>query len=195
MCARCCTVMSDPELVPILRDRRSIRSFDPAHSLTAADLGVLLEAARWSPSAGNSQPWAFLVSLRGDAAHRAFVPLLAPSVARWAPAASALIFTLHRTASGPEADAPQYSDYALYDLGQAVALLTVQATAMGLATHQFAAFDHDGLARAAEVPPHWQVTTGMALGLGVESELVPRERRPVDQLAFGATFGVPALGG
>jgi nitroreductase len=187
----CCTPVSDHELLPLLRDRRSIRTFEESHELSRAEVDLLLEAARWSPSAGNSQPWAFLVAVRGDPAHRTFVPLLAPSVARWAPAASALLFTLHRTASGPEDDAPLYSDYALYDLGQAVALLTVQAAAMGLATHQFAAFDHDELARVAQVPPHWRVTTGVAVGLGVESDLRPRERLPLSELAYGARFGVP----
>src|ERR1044072_7240997 len=103
-----CTPMSGPQLLPILRDRRSVRTFDSSHELTHPELEVLLEAARWSPSAGNSQPWAFLVGLRDAPAHRGFVPLLAPSVGRWAPAASALIFTLHRTASGPEADALLY---------------------------------------------------------------------------------------
>ena len=178
------------ELLPLLRDRRSVRAFDPAHSLSSDDLDLLLEAARWAPSAGNSQPWAFLVARRSDPAHEVFVPLLAPSVRRWALDASALVFTLHRTASGPEADALLYSDYAMYDLGQAVAHLTVQAGALGLATHQFAAFSHDGLRDAADVPPHWQVTTGIAIGLGTESELRPRERRAVAELAYGAKFGV-----
>ena len=96
----------------------------------------------------------------------AFVPLLAPSVRRWAPAASALVFTLHQVASGPEEDALVYSDYAAYDLGQAVAQLCVQAGALGLSCHQFAAFDHAGLAEAAGVPPHWSVTTGSPSGSG-----------------------------
>ena len=182
------------ELMPILRDRRSIRTFDQSHELASAELDVLLEAARWSPSAGNSQPWAFLVARRTDPAHTAFVPLLAASVRRWAPDASALVFTLHRTASGPEADALAYSDYALYDLGQAVAHLTIQAASLGLATHQFAAFDHAGLAAAAEVPPHWQVTTGIAIGVGIESEVRPRERRPLGEFVYGARFGEPLLG-
>ncbi len=179
------------ELLPLLRDRRSVRAFDPTHSLSSVELASLLEAARWSPSAGNSQPWAFLVALRGDAAHSSFVPLLAGSVGRWAPDASALVFTLHRTASGPETDALAYSDYALYDLGQAVAHLTVQAAHLGLSTHQFAAFDHAALAVAAGVPSHWQVTTGVAVGLGIESEVRPRGRRPVAELAYGARFGAP----
>ncbi|MBZ5737976.1 nitroreductase family protein [Nocardioides mangrovi] len=183
--------MDQPEILPLLRDRRSVRAYDGRHELGDAELASLLEAARWAPSAGNSQPWAFLVGRRGDAAHDAFVPLLAPSVRRWAPAASALVFTLHRTASGPEEDALVYSDYAAYDLGQAVALLTVQAGALGLSCHQFAAFDHAGLARAAAVPAHWQVTTGIAVGLAVESELAPRTRRPMGEVAFGARFEEP----
>lgn len=178
--------------MPILRDRRSVRTFDPTHVLSPSWLGVLLEAARWAPSAGNSQPWAFLVARRGDPAHAAFVPLLAGSVRRWAPAASALVFTLQRTASGPEPDALAYSDYALYDLGQAVAHLTVQAASLGLSTHQFAAFDHSALSEAAGVPPHWQVTTGIAVGLGIESEVRLRERRPVSEFVYGAVYGEPA---
>ena len=79
----------------------------------------------------------------------------------------------------------------VFDLGQAVAHLTVQASALGLGVHQFAAFDHDGLTVSAGVPPHWRVTTGLAIGRPVESELVPRSRRPLGELAFGARFGEP----
>src|SRR4051794_6397152 len=118
------------DLLPLLRERRSTRSYDAEHVLADADLVSLLEAARWAPSAGNSQPWAFLGSRRGDEAHGGFVPVLSRANASWVPRASALIFTLHRTATGPEADALTYSDYAAYDLGQAVAQLTVQALSL-----------------------------------------------------------------
>jgi nitroreductase len=185
--------MDSPTILPLLRERRSVRKYDESHELATADLASLLEAARWSPSAGNSQPWAFLVGRRGDIAHDTFVPLLAPSVRRWAPAASALVFAMHQTASGPEEDAPLYSDYAAYDLGQAVAQLCVQAGALGLSCHQFAAFDHAGLAEVAGVPPHWSVTTGVAVGLGVVSEIAPRTRRPLAEIAYGARFGEPVL--
>jgi nitroreductase len=183
--------MTQPDEPELLRDRRSVRSYDETHELSTGELRVLLEAARWAPSAGNSQPWAFLVGRRGDPAHRTFVPLLAPSVRRWAPAASALVFALHQVASGPERDALVYSDYAAYDLGQAVAQLSVQATALDLSTHQFAAFDHDGLAAASDVPPHWMVTVGVAVGRAVTSDLVPRTRRPLTEIAYGARFGEP----
>jgi hypothetical protein len=99
--------------------------------------------------------------------------LLAPSVRRWAPAASALLFTLNQVASGPEADALGYSDYAQYDLGQAVAHLTVQAAALGPGVHQFAAFDHDGPRRR---PAH-------------RVRARPPHRRPLAELAFAGRFG------
>lgn len=185
--------MDEPTILPLLRERRSVREYDETHELDLADLGSLLEAARWAPSAGNSQPWAFLVGRRGDTAHGLFLPLLAPSVRRWAPAASVLVFAIHQVASGPEEDAPLYSDYAAYDLGQAVAQLCVQAGALGLSCHQFAAFDHAGLAEVAGVPPHWSVTTGVAIGRGLVSDVAPRTRRPLAEIAYGARFGEPVL--
>jgi nitroreductase len=194
------TLDAAPALLALLRDRRSIRSFDDAHELSDDDLRVLLEAARWAPSAGNSQPWAFLVARRGDAAHEAFVPLLSRGNLSWAPRASALVFTLHQVATGPESDAFVYSDYAAYDLGQAVAQLSVQALALDLVVHQFAGFDHEAMAEVAQVPRHWQVTTGVALGRPLpsreggdpharERDERPRTRKPLAEVAYGATFG------
>ena len=76
-----------PALHPLLARRWSPLAFDPAQEVPAAEVDSLLEAARWAPSAGNSQPWAFVVGRRGDAVHGRIVRHLAPSAARWAPTA------------------------------------------------------------------------------------------------------------
>ncbi|WP_217645351.1 nitroreductase family protein [Nocardioides terrae] len=123
------------DLHPLLRGRFSPLRFDSAHVLAGADVELLLEAARWAPSAGNSQPWAFLVARRGEPDHDTFVRRLAPSSRRWAPDASALLVNLaHRTVDDSRLP---YSEFADYDLGQAVAHLTLQASAMGLSCRQF----------------------------------------------------------
>jgi hypothetical protein len=57
-----------------------------------------------------------------------------------------------------------YSEFALYDLGQAVAHMTVQAQAFGLQARQFRAFDRAGLAAEFGVPAHWEVSTMAAVG-------------------------------
>jgi hypothetical protein len=57
-----------------------------------------------------------------------------------------------------------YSEFAKYDLGQAVAHMTFQAQALGLQARQFRAFDRAALAAEFDVPDHWEPTTMSALG-------------------------------
>lgn len=161
-----------PELDPLLSRRWSPVAFDVRHELTPADVEVLLEAARWSPSAGNSQPWAFITALRGDVRHRRLVGHLARSAARWAPDASLLVANLsHRYVEGTDWE---YSEFSHYDLGQAVACMSFQAQAMGLYARQFRAFDRAGIASEFEVPAHWEVTTLSAVGQPARERLGDR---------------------
>ena len=146
--------------------------FDPAHDLTPDDVDLLLEAARWAPSAGNSQPWAFILGRRGDATHRRLVRHLAGSSSAWAPTAGLLVANLsHRHVEGTDWE---YSEFSLYDLGQAVAHMTVQAAALGLAVRQFRAFRREAVAAEFAVPRHWEVTTMSAVG-----RVHPRAAPPV----------------
>ena len=49
------------DLLETIKNRRSIRYFKK-QDLTQDIIEKLLEAARWAPSAGNVQPWAFVVA-------------------------------------------------------------------------------------------------------------------------------------
>lgn len=44
----------------LIKARRSVRSFRP-DSIPDDDIDRIIEAARWAPSGGNSQPWEFIV--------------------------------------------------------------------------------------------------------------------------------------
>jgi nitroreductase len=151
-----------PGLHPLLADRWSPTTFDDTHDVGSSDVALLLEAARWAPSAGNSQPWAFIVGRRGSSVHQRLVRHLAASSARWAPAASLLVANLsHRYVEDSDWE---YSEFSLYDLGQAVAHMTLQAQGTGLSVRQFRAFDRPGLAAEFDVPPSWEVTSMSAFG-------------------------------
>ncbi|MBO0768062.1 MAG: nitroreductase family protein [Solirubrobacterales bacterium] len=151
-----------PELHPLLAERWSPTVFDAGHKLSEDQVALLLEAARWAPSAGNSQPWAFIVGCRGDAVHRRLLTHLAKSSAAWAPTASLLLANLvHRYVEDTDWE---YSEFAHYDLGQAIAHLTFQARAMGLYVRQFRAFDRDALTAEFAVPAHFEITTMAAVG-------------------------------
>ncbi|MEV7416215.1 nitroreductase family protein [Streptomyces sp. NPDC089919] len=165
---------------PLLAGRFSPYAFDPAGAVDDAAREVLLEAARWAPSAGNSQPWGFLATRPGEVDHKRILPYLAPSSARWATDAGLLVVALTRRHSGDPTI--QYSEFADYDLGQAVAHLSVQAQAMGLAVHQFRAFDLDALTEELRPAPGWAVVSMLAVGRPAEAPPVVRQRRTVADL-------------
>jgi nitroreductase len=179
-----------PDLHPSLAARWSPRAFDGRYEVDQAELSTLLEAARWAPSAGNGQPWRFAVGRRDDDVHKRIFAGLDDEEQRWAWRASALIVAAYATA-GRHDPGPHHVGPA-YDLGQAVAHLSVQATTLGLHTRQMLGFDPLRLRREldlpAEVTPHAVVAIGR---LGDPATLPTdlrrrefrlRERRPIAAL-------------
>ena len=177
-------------LHPLLAGRWSPRGFDRSHALGDEELATVLEAARWAPSAANSQPWRFLVGRRGDETFARIVELLMPGNVPWAQHASALVGAVADTTQ--ESTAP----WAHYDTGPAVAHLSVQAEELGLAVHQMGGFDaagvQDRFGLAAELKPIAVIALGR---LDPDAELpepyyererAPRERRPVSELLLSA---------
>lgn len=181
-----------PGLHPLLSSRWSPTVFDEHHEVPESDVDLLLEAARWAPSAGNSQPWAFVVGRRGDETHRRLVHHLAGSSARWAPMASLLVANLsHRHVEDTDWD---YSEFSLYDLGQAVAHMTIQAQSLGLFARQFRAFNQAAITAEFDVPEHWQVTSMTAFGrlpqsVATQTPMAPdagqsRPRRSMSEISW-----------
>lgn len=132
------------DLTPLLAFRWSPRAFDPAAELTGEEASSLLEAARWAPSTGNAQPWRFALGHRDDETWKRTLVSLPEPDQRWARHAAALVVGAH-AGTDPER--------AAYDLGQAMAHLTVQATALGLYVHQLTRFDRAALCADLDLPP------------------------------------------
>lgn len=187
-----------PTIHPLLAERWSPRAFDETYEIEPIQLASILEAARWTPSAGNTQPWSFIVGVRGDETFDAFYATHSRGNKGWTHRASALLVALRQIESGPDHDIP-WNTYSGYDLGQAAAHLSIQAHALGLHTHQFAGFDHDAARDAFDVPPHWEVMTGIAIGRLAdpsvldegqrEKELKPRTRRAISEFVFTGKWG------
>lgn len=82
----------------------------------------------------------------------------------WAPSASLLVVNIaHVLVEGTEEW--EYSEFSRYDLGQAVAHMTVQGLSIGFDAHQFRAFDREAVATEFAVPLHWEVTSMTAFGV------------------------------
>jgi nitroreductase len=175
-------------LHPLLAERWSPRALDAGYELTRAQLLGLLEAARWAPSAGNTQPWRFAVTLRRTDGFATVHDSLAPGNQAWASAASALVVVAAETVAVDGAPRP----WAVYDTGQAVAHLTVQAQHEGLAVHQLGGFDRARLAEELRLPASVTPLVVLAIGQRDERAQLPepyasretaaRERLPLEAL-------------
>ena len=173
---------------PLLADRWSTRAFDPSAELEPALLDRLLEAARWSPSAANTQPWRLAVAARGTAEHTALLACLAPGNQRWADAASALLVVAATTAAEDGRPLP----WAALDAGQALGHLSVQAAAEGVVVHTMGGFDPGAVRALYALPEGTDPLVVVALGrLGAVADLpedlraresAPRTRRPLAEL-------------
>lgn len=179
------TTPTTTALHPLLAGRHSPRAFDAGVDLTAEQLGLLLDAARWAPSASNTQPWRFLAGRRGDRAFTALLAALAPGNQEWARDAAALVLVAAETVDAEGALRP----WAVYDAGQAAAHLTAQATALGLAVRQMGGFVPADL---PALPEHVTPLAVVAVGVPLPAERIPadhpahrlhpRSRRPLDEL-------------
>lgn len=179
-------------VLPIFLARWSPRSFAD-REVSAADLKRVFEAARWMASSGNSQPWRYLVGIKGSPTHEKITSALAGFNQQWAPKAPVLILGTAKAVN----DRGTPNDYALYDLGAATACITLQAEALGLATHQMAGFDHEAARKVLGIPEDYALGSVMALGYEddpaalaneelVKRETSPRERKPLNEIVFTA---------
>lgn len=181
---------ASPPLVQAIASRRSLRAFSD-RPVSDDRLRTLFEAARWAPSSGNGQPWRFVVTRRGSAAHERLAATLRSGNA-WATRAPVLILAVVKTVHDSPGKPVRANRRALLDLGLGLQNLLLQAAAEGLIGHPMAGFDAEEAGRAVGVEGDHQVGTMLALGHpGDPSTLDPkvrakdeRERRRIPQDAF-----------
>ena len=184
----------------LLRSRWSPRAFDPNRPVEPDKLRSLMEAARWAPSSNNEQPWSFIIATRDDPEQ--FGRVLACLVEKnqsWAKYARVLMITVTATVWSRNG---KPNRHAFHDLGQAVADLTVQATASGLYVHQMAGFSPDAARQTFDIPATHQAVTAVAVGYPGDPsqlpddlrqrELTPTTRKPISEFAFEGKWGRPA---
>ncbi|OYN89357.1 hypothetical protein CGZ91_10660 [Parenemella sanctibonifatiensis] len=163
-------------ILPVLADRWSPRAYLPV-DIDQSKLNSAFEAARWSPSWANNQPWAYVVGRRGSGTFDTIVDTLVDFNQGWASKASALILTIALTHDGDGQPRPT----ALYDLGQSVAHFTVQAHAEGLSVRQMGGFHADRARASFGLDDHEQPVSVIAVGT-VDPEgpraSKPRTRKP-----------------
>lgn len=190
-------------LNPILAGRRSVRAFRD-RPVSEEDLTALMEAARWTPSSGNLQPWRFLARISDESRAE-----LAPCLSRgnqWALKAPLLLVLVTRLDWTTRTNG---LDFALYDCGQAAFALTVEAEARGLRVHQMAGWVRETLQATLRLPESVTPVTVIAVGYEGDTasldeslrqkELRPRTRKSLPEIwamnVWPETWGTGVPGG
>lgn len=179
----------------LLRRRWSPRAF--AERLVEPEkLRSMFEAARWSASSFNEQPWSFIVATRDDEAEFArLLSCLVESNQTWASRAPVLIASVARLKF---AQSGKQNSHAIHDVGLATAQMINQAMAMGLFAHPMAGFYPDKVRELYGVPEGYDPVSVIAAGYAgdpaalTESqrqrELAPRVRKLQKEFVFRGRF-------
>ena len=120
-------------------NRWSPRSMS-GQALSKDQMAGLVEAARWSPSCFNLQPWRFIYSLKDDDYWERFLGLLIDVNRLWAERAGAMVILLSIDRPSESED---LSPTAAFDTGSAWMSLALQAQTMGLVSHAMWGFHHE----------------------------------------------------
>ncbi len=172
----------------LLARRWSPKAFSP-RPVEPAKLAQLFEAARWAPSSYNAQPWSFIVATHEDAeGYNRLLGTLMDVNRQWAQQAPVLILAVAKLGFNHVARANRH---ALYDLGQAVAHLTVQATALDLHIHQMGGFDPNAARELFAIPAGFEPVAVLALGYyeAPAPERAARTRKPLTDFVFSGKWG------
>ena len=188
----------DHPIDPLFLERWSPRAC-AGSDMPDEDLLAMFEAARWAPSAFNSQPWRFLYAKRGDADWARFLKLLIPWNQSWAHSASVLVYILSDSLpfTDKETGAPAGSHTHSFDAGAAWVSLALQATRMGYHAHGMSGVDFDRLRIELAVPDRYRPEAACVIGrIGDPAQLddklrareTPSGRKPLADFAFRGNF-------
>ena len=176
----------------LFKNRWSPRAF--ADKPIALDIiKKVLEAARWTASCFNEQPWRFIIGIKDqNESYTKILNSMGEFNQLWAKNAPVLILACGKKVFTHNQKPNKHFSY---DVGQAAASLSLQATAENLFVHQMAGFSPEKAREFFNIPEDYEAITTMAMGyLGdpdsldeksKASELATRVRRPMHEICFG----------
>ncbi len=142
------------------------------------DLNAMLEAARWTPSGHNQQPWFFYIAKKGTRAYADLFSTLNPYNRSWAHTAPILILAcaIMKNEKG-------HNPFAIYDLGASVLSLILQAQSLGYYARQMGLFNKQKVKMMIHVEKNIKPFVMIAIGkIGdytqAPQEIIELERAP-----------------
>ena len=161
----------------------------------------VFEAARWSASCFNEQPWRFFVGIKGQGnTWDKIFNSLGEWNQKWCKSVPVLVALICKKSFSRN---DKFNAWAEYDLGQAAAYISVQAMAEGLFVHQMAGFNEDEARKVLSIPDDFKIKSVVAIGYYgnpdglpedmLKSEEGARSRKDLSTLVFSDDWDIPAM--
>ena len=180
----------------VIAVRQSLRAFS-VRPVEPQKIERMIEAARWSPSCANRQPWRFVIVDKESPSRAPLEEALDPGNA-WAKRAPVLIVSGARKADGAVVESREYF---LHDTGLATMSLIYRAVYQGLLVHPMAGWKEELVKAALRLPDDFRPIAVIAVGYAGKSADVDEETRRKDErsrtrketgeIAFRGLFGDP----
>jgi len=168
-----------------IKNRRSVRAFTN-EPVSDTEVEKLINAARWAPSAGNIQPWEFVVvrdpeikrGLCEAASNQTFIEE-APVI---------VVVCANMWRSGQGYGSRGVNLYCLQDTAAAIQNMLLAAQAMRLATCWVGAFHEEEARKVLKIPDGVRPVAIIPVGHPAEKPGVG-SRRPLSEIVHHETFG------
>ncbi|MBL6913417.1 MAG: nitroreductase family protein [Puniceicoccaceae bacterium] len=193
-----------------IKDRRSVKHYDPAHEMSEAEINALLELALLSPTSFNMQNWRFVVVT--DPEKRAAIQAAAWNQAQVTEASITILLCAKLNAyedagrywvhaPQPVQDmlvpmiAPFYQnsaelrrDEAMRSIGIAAQTLMLTAKSMGYDSCPMIGFDPEKVAEIIDLPEKHVIGMMLTVGKALKEANVRGGQLPYDEVVFRDGF-------
>jgi nitroreductase len=162
--------------------RRSVRKYRK-EPVKVEDLKVILEAARQAPSAGNKQPWEFVV-IRDEETKTKMAEIARKQM--WIADAGVIVVALSKDKTDPTI----YERWVERDVMTAVEHMVLQSWELGYGTCWIGAFTQPETKELLGVPDEMNVICVLPIGVP-DQEPEPRGRREWGEIFHAEGYGKP----
>ena len=167
-----------------IKNRRSVRAYT-SKDVSEEEVKKLIDAASWAPSAGNIQPWEFVIVRDTEIKRELSVAALDQTFIEEAPVV--IVVCANETLSAWGYDRRGATLYCLQDTAAAIQNLLLAAYAMGLGTCWIGAFHEEDVKEVLDVPRGIRPVAIVPVGHPAEKPAT-RSRRDMSEIVHYEKF-------
>jgi len=172
------------EVLEAIRGRRSVRVFTD-QPVSDEEVKTLIDAALNAPSAGNIQPWEFIVIKKAEVKRRLVVAALNQTFIEQAPVV--IVICANTKASGSGYGGRGVTLYCIQDTATATQNILLAAFSMGLGTCWIGAFKEEEVRAVLGIPEGFRPVAIIPVGHGMGNP--PKHpRRPLNEVVHYEAF-------